>query len=132
MPIAVAWTHTAPATSAAIEFAVAMPIDANGLSRRLNDLLEDKAHQGESTHWRSVSRGIADAYGSRPAVDRCRIKTLDRFRIAARGVLGDIHHLETERNCVAHSAVGSSQEEIVGPALGIAADGAGTKKSRGF
>ena len=77
-----------------------------------------------------MSSGIANHDRARAAIDGGRVETLHHFRIAARGVLGDIHRFESERYGVFNGFFGGLKQEIVGPAFGIAADGTGSNESR--
>ena len=79
-----------------------------------------------------MSRGIANHDGARPAVDRGRIQTLDHGRIAAAGVLGDIHAFEAERHGELHGFLRGLEQEVIGPAFGVAANRAGANKGRGL
>ena len=80
----------------------------------------------------AVPGRIADHDGARAAIDRRRVKPLHGLRIAARGVLGDVHRIEAERNRIFHGLLGGLQKKIVGPAFRKPANGTRTDERRGF
>ena len=59
-----------------------------------------------------------------PIIDGRGVKPFHRLWIASGRVLGHIHHLKAQRPCIAHCLFGGAQQKVVGPILGIAADGA--------
>jgi hypothetical protein len=105
-----------------------VPIDTNFLTRRLDHLFENELDQRNRAHGRGVSGGVAEHQGVRAAVDGRRVDLLYRFRIAARGVFGDVHDFEAKRDRILDGLFGGLKKEVAVPALGIAPDGAGSKK----
>ena len=76
-----------------------------------------------------MSGGITDDDGARAAINRGGIEPLHRLGVAARSVLGDIHHLKPQRNGILNSLLRRLQQELVGPTFGVAADRTGSEKS---
>ena len=60
-----------------------------------------------------------------PQLIAVEYRLLDGFGIAARGVFGDVHRLEPERDRILDGFLGGGQQEVVRPAFGVAADRAG-------
>ena len=105
-----------------------VPVHADLFSGRLHHFFEHEAHQGERTHRGGVSCGIANHDGARAAVDRSRVQTLDHGRIAATGVLGDIHAFEAQRHGELHCFFRGLEQEVIGPAFGVAANRTGANE----
>src|SRR6266480_433648 len=61
--------------------AVAVPIDANLLSRRLNHVLDRKFNKVVRAFWRRMADGIAQNDGARSASNRRGVKPLDGFSV---------------------------------------------------
>ena len=75
-----------------------------------------------------MSRCVAEHQCARAAVDRRGVELLHRFRIAARGVFGRVHHLEAQRHRIFDSMFGGAEQKIAVPALGVAPNGAGSQE----
>ena len=108
--------------------AVPVPVQANLLARRLHHFLDHEPHQRERAHGRRVPRSVADHDGPRATTDRCRIQPLHRLRIAARRILGDVHHFQPQRDGIFDGLLRGLKKEVAVPALGVAANGAGSKE----
>src|ERR1700722_4982298 len=85
-------------------------------------------HKRHHAHRSSVTDGIADYDCFRAAADCGAVHAPYGFRITARGVLGDVHYLETERDRIFHRVLSGAQKEVVGPVFGVASDWAGADK----
>src|SRR5438309_11928031 len=79
-----------------------------------------------------MARGVADADRPRPAVDCSRVQALDRFRIAAAGVLGDVHDIEPEGNGIFDGLLGRLYQKIISPAFGETSNRTRSNKCRGL
>src|SRR3954470_521101 len=105
-----------------------VPVHANLFPGWLHHFFKYKAHERECAHRSSVSGRVADHDGAGATINRCLVETLDHLRIAARRVFGDIHHAKSQRNRVFHGALSGLQEEVVGPAFGVAANWTGAQE----
>src|SRR5690348_13495328 len=106
-----------------------MPVDADILTAGLYHLINYKANQGCYSGRRHVSTGVADHNCAGSAVNCRFVKTLDRFRIATRGVLGHVHHFKINRARELNGLLGCLQKEVIGPVLRIASNWTGADKS---
>ncbi len=109
-----------------------MPVDANFLTGRLDHFFQHELDQRDRTHGRGVSGGVAEHQGVRSKVDGRRVELLHRFRIAAGGVLGDVHDFEAERDRVFDGLFRGLKKEVAIPALGVTADRTGSEKRSNF
>src|SRR5436190_5627668 len=99
-----------------------MPVHANLLARGPHYLFDYESHQRQRAHWSGMSRRVADANGPRSAVNGRGIQALHRLRIAATGVLGDVHHVKPERNGISDGLLRGLQKKVVRPPFSESAD----------
>src|SRR5690242_15630472 len=111
--------------------AVAVPIHANLLPGGLYHFVHYALDQRERTHGRGMAAGIANHDGAGAMADGSGVEALNHLRLAATGVLGDVHDFQAERDRVLHRFFRSLEKELVRPAFGVAANGAGADESGG-
>src|SRR4030088_209781 len=99
-----------------------VPFHANFFAGWLYHFFKHKFDECGGAHGSGVSSGIAEHETARAEIDGGGVELLHRFRIAARGVFGDVHDLEAERNSVLDGLFGGLQKEGAIPALGVAAE----------
>ncbi len=109
---------------------MAMPLNADIFPRRLYHFVDDEMHERNYAHGSGVPAGVADHDGLGAAGDGGAVHALDSLGIAAGRVLGHVHHIEAERDSVLYGAFRGAQQEVIGPILGIAPDGAGADERR--
>ena len=109
---------------------MSVPFDANFFAGRLHHLFQHKLDQRHRAHGRGVSGSIAEHQSVRSTIDGGGVQLLHRFRIAARRVFGGVHDFEAKRDRVFDGLFGGLQQEVAIPALGVAANGTGSKKRR--
>ncbi len=112
--------------------AVAVPLHANIGATGLHHFVHHELDQRDHTHRSGMSHSVANDDGLGSAIDGRGVHALDGFRIAACGVFGDVHHVEPVRHRELHRMLSRSQQEVVGPVFGVAADGAGPDEGRRF
>src|SRR2546425_8887050 len=78
--------------------AVTVPIHSDLFSRRSDNLLQGKLHEVVGAYRRGVTDGVAKDDGSRPTIDGGGVEYLDRRRVGAGGVFGDVHHRQALRS----------------------------------
>src|SRR5260221_11435246 len=100
-----------------------MPVNADLRPGRVDLLFKNKLNERDRAHGRDVSSGVAEHQSVCAVVYGSRVELLHGFRIAARGVFGDIHDFQTKRNRVFDGFFSGPKKEVAGPALGIASDG---------
>ena len=82
--------------------AVAVPIDANLLSRRLNHVLDRKFNKAIRAFWRRMADGIAQNDGARSASNRGGVKPLDGLSVRSNRVFRHVHRRQIVANRELH------------------------------
>src|SRR5947209_8059728 len=112
--------------------AVTVPIHSDLFSRRSDNLLQGEPHEVVGAYRRGVTDGVAKDDGARPTVDGGGVECLDRRRVGAGGVFGDVHHRQALREGKANSVFRGALQVVDSPVFYQPPDGARTQKRRRF